>query len=96
MSLRDLVHKYICSAEHVLGRIRIVEVPVEFDVGRVREVVDSAKAYLEDARYYREKEKFEVSLTSVAYCEGLLDALRTLGMVKFEWPAKKRKRKNHK
>jgi hypothetical protein len=52
--------------------------------------MDFAKAYLEDARYYREKKKFEVSLTSIAYCEGLLDALRLLGAVKFEWPTRKK------
>jgi hypothetical protein len=55
--------------------------------------VDASKAYLEDAKYYREKKKFEVSLTSVAYCEGLLDALRMLGVVKFEWPTRKKIKK---
>jgi FAD synthetase len=54
----------------------------------IRKVVESAKAYLEDAKYYRDKRRFDVSLTSIAYCEGMLDALRLLGAVKFEWPAK--------
>ena len=51
----------------------------------VKKVVESAKAYLEDAKYYKGKNRFEVSLASVAYCEGLLDALRMLGVLRFEW-----------
>ncbi|MEM2104245.1 MAG: DUF357 domain-containing protein [Candidatus Bathyarchaeia archaeon] len=51
-------------------------------------VVELAKAYLQDAKYYSESKQFEVSLASIAYCEGLLDALKMLGAVKFEWPAK--------
>ena len=47
--------------------------------------------YLEDAKYYKAQGKLETSLTSVAYCEGLLDALRLLGAVNFEWPAKQEK-----
>lgn len=53
-----------------------------------RGVVEFAKAYFEDAKYYRDRKRFEVSLASVAYCEGLLDALKLLGAVKFEWPIK--------
>jgi FAD synthetase len=46
---------------------------------------------LQDAKYYRDNGKLEVSLASVAYCEGLLDALKMLGAVKFEWPVRKEK-----
>jgi hypothetical protein len=88
MSLERLVSRYVDSAEQVFHDVVMARNAVSLDVGRVREVLDYAKAYLEDAKYYGEKKKFEVSLTSVAYCEGLLDALRLLGAVKFEWPAK--------
>jgi hypothetical protein len=93
MSLNELASKYISSAEHVFNNVEVVETPTALDFPRVRSVVDFAKAYLEDARYYREKKKFDVSLTSIAYCEGLLDALRLLGAVRFEWPTRKEKRK---
>ncbi len=46
-----------------------------------------------DAKYYKAQGKLETSLTSIAYCEGLLDALRLLGAVEFEWPAKQEKLK---
>jgi len=92
MNINELASKYICSAEHVFKQLEVVETPGTFNSPHISNVIDLAKAYLEDARYYREKKKFEVSLTSIAYCEGLLDALRLLGVVKFEWPIKKRKK----
>ena len=94
MSLKRLVSKYISSAEQVLQEMQVAKASVSVDVERTKQVCEWVKDYLEDARYYREKKKFEVSLTSVAYCEGLLDALRLLGAVSFEWPTKmKQKRK---
>jgi FAD synthetase len=81
MSLEELVSKYIASTEHVLSEIEIAET-LNVDVTSVKKVVEFAKAYLQDAKYYRDKSKFEVSLASVAYCEGLLDALKLLGAIK--------------
>jgi hypothetical protein len=95
MSLTNLVSKYIASVEHALGEMEIAEKPVNLDANSIEKVVRFAKAYLEDARYYRDKKRFEVSLTSVAYCEGIMDALKLVGAVKFEWPVKK-KEKNRK
>ncbi len=88
MSLEYLASEYIISAEHVLGTMEIVEDRADLHVDNIKKVVESARAYLEDARYFKNEGKFEVSLTSVAYCEGLLDALRLLGAVKFEWPSR--------
>jgi hypothetical protein len=96
MSLNELASKYISSAEHAFSHIEVTETPITVDSFRVCNVMDSAKAYLEDARYYREKKKFKVSLTSIAYCEGLLDALRLLGAVRFEWPTRKKEGKRGK
>jgi hypothetical protein len=88
MSLDELVSKYISSAGRVFTEMTVREDPLSVNVESVRKVVDCARDYLEDARYYMEKKKFEVSLTSVAYCEGLLDALRMIGAASFEWPKK--------
>jgi FAD synthetase len=90
VSLEALVSKYIASAEHVFKEIKISETPVDLDVNSVKGLVEFAKAYLEDAKYYRDRKRFEVSLASVAYCEGLLDALKLLGAVKFEWSIKEK------
>ena len=90
MSLERLASKYIASAERVFSEIRITEDSLNLDINRVEKVVEFAKAYLHDAKYYKDKKKIEVSLASVAYCEGLLDALKLLGLVKFEWPTKRK------
>ena len=88
MSLEALVSKYIDSAEKVLAEMQLTKDPLTIDDARINEVVEWVKAYLEDAKYYKAQKKLETSLTSIAYCEGLLDALKLLGAVKFEWPQK--------
>jgi len=85
MSLEGLVAKYVWNTERVLTQMRVTENPVTIDQEKIKEVIETAKRYLEDAKYYREKEKLETSLAAVAYCEGLLDAIRFLGIVEFSW-----------
>jgi len=81
MILEKLVAKYIGSTERVLKNMETVEKSVNINEESIRKVVEYVEAYLEDAKYYRDKRKFEVSLASVAYCEGLLDALKLLGAI---------------
>jgi len=89
MRLEELVSTYIASAERVFSEMKIARTTANIDAGNVRKVIESARAYLTDAKYYRDKKRFEVSLASVSYCEGLLDAIRLLGAVKFEWPVRR-------
>jgi hypothetical protein len=93
MSLEALVTRYIVSAETVLKEMQRTKSLITVTEECVDDVLGYVTAYLEDAKYYKAQEKFETSLTSVAYCEGLLDALRLLGAVKFEWPAKAERKK---
>jgi len=88
MSLEALVSKYIVSAEKVLSEMQRSNGSLTINEASVSRVVDYVAAYLADAKYYKAQKRFETSLTSIAYCEGLLDALRLLGAVKFEWPEK--------
>jgi FAD synthetase len=90
MTLEKLVSKYISSAEYAVNTMKTNYTGVSFDRNNIEKIIESAKAYLNDAKYYRSERKLDVSLTSVAYCEGLLDALKLLGAVTFEWPMKKR------
>jgi len=90
MTLEALVTKYICNTEQVFAEIKIAQnksTPTNKE--KVMKVIETAKHYFADAKYYLEKNKFETSLVSVVYCEGLLDALNMLGAVEFSWPAKK-------
>ena len=93
MSAKTLSSKYIDSAERVMAKLEQVEGDRIITKAQVQKILDYVKDYLEDAKYYKVQERFETSLTSVAYCEGLLDALRLLGTVRFEWPIKNGERK---
>jgi FAD synthetase len=86
MSLEALASKYIVSAEKVLKEMRRVKDVITVNDESVNKIIEYATAYLADAKYYKAQKRFETSLTSIAYCEGLLDALKLLGAVKFEWP----------
>ena len=92
MSLEVLVTKYIISAERVLKDIQQTKGTINVTEENVVKILDYVTNYLEDAKYYKAQERLETSLTSVAYCEGLLDALRLLGAVKFEWPTKRERK----
>ena len=93
MSVEALTAKYIASAEKVIKELEQTKATISVTEETVGKVLCWAADYLEDAKYYKAQGKFETSLTSVAYCEGLLDALRLLGAVKFEWPTNKEKEK---
>ncbi|MCJ7559565.1 DUF357 domain-containing protein [Candidatus Bathyarchaeota archaeon] len=93
MSLEMLASKYIVSTEKVLKEMQRTKSPISVAEECIDNIVGYVTAYLEDAKYYKVQKRFEISLTSVAYCEGLLDALRLLGAVKFEWPANAERRK---
>ena len=86
MTLEELVTEYVRKTETVFSEIRICEAPEALEEDRVRLVVESARRYLDDSRFYRKQGRLETSLASVSYCEGLLDALRLLGVVEFSWP----------
>ncbi len=76
---RRRVEAYITNVELALERLR----------GRLGEPYDRllrlAEAYASDARYYLEKGDVETALACIAYAEGLIDALRHLGVVEVEW-----------
>jgi FAD synthetase len=85
MTIEELTTKYIRGAERVVQEIGEIPEDVHLNKEEAETVFDWAKRYLEDAKYYQKEGKLETSLTSVAYCEGLLDALRLLGAVEFTW-----------
>ena len=85
MKINELITKYIKGADRVIQEIGQIPEDVQLNKEEAETVFDWAKRYLEDAKYYQKEGKLETSLTSVAYCEGLLDALRLLGAVEFSW-----------
>ena len=93
MSLEALVTKYIVSTEKVLKEMQQSKGTINVTEENVVKILDYVANYLEDAKYYKAQKRFETSLTSIAYCEGLLDALRLLGAVKFEWSVNAERKK---
>jgi len=89
MTLKELTSKYIQNSERVIAEIKMAQDVIVIDEEKIKSIIESAKQYLNDAKYYQERNKLETSLASVAYCEGLLDALRLLGVLEFTWPSGK-------
>lgn len=90
MDVKDLVAKYISNTGQVFQDIKITpDEKIKLERQKVGEVLEYARNYFEDSKFHCDQKKFEVALTSVAYCEGLLDALRLLGVAEFQWPTSK-------
>jgi hypothetical protein len=82
MSAEELTTKYIAAMEKVLLSMQQTKGPITLSDEGINEGVSYVKSYLEDAKYFKNQKKFETSLTSIAYCEGLLDALKLINAVK--------------
>jgi FAD synthetase len=92
MTLRELTSRYILTSEKVLREIKLANDVVVIDEEKIKGIINSARSYLSDARYYQANNQLETSLASVAYGEGLLDALRLLGVVEFTWPSREQEK----
>jgi FAD synthetase len=85
----QLALKYIRSTEKALQDLVLTtedKQETTLDTAKVDEIIDHAKRYLEDAKHYLSRNMYETALASVAYSEGILDALKLLNLVKFDWP----------
>jgi len=93
VTLRELTSKYIRNAERVFKELKLAQDVVVIEEEKIKSIIENARRYLDDSKYYEKANKLDTSLASVAYCEGLLDTLRLLGVVEFTWPTKKRLRR---
>ncbi len=76
MSAKELAVKYITAMEKILAQMQRKKGNLTVPERCVDEVLGYIFDYLKDAKYFMEQQKYETSLTSIAYCEGLLDALK--------------------
>ncbi|MBD3205972.1 diphthine synthase [Candidatus Bathyarchaeota archaeon] len=79
-----LIDKYSRSCRKVLDTMVLEDFPMEINEKKVQELIDHTERYLSDTQYYW-GENNPVALTSVAYAEGILDALKLLGLADFQW-----------
>ena len=56
------------------------------------EVLNLARSYRDDAEYYLNVGDLPTALACISYAEGLLDALRIMGLVNISWTRKKPKK----
>ncbi len=83
--LETLVEKYTSSCGKVLKEMELRFLPVNVGLESVEALIDHVKRYLDDAEYYSVENKPVALTSSVAYAEGILDALKLLGIAEFEW-----------
>jgi len=77
--------KYVDKAEAVLRNTGLKDLPVLLSRKDVERVTSQAGNYLEDTKHFLTAGDAETALASVSYSEGLLDALRLLGLARFSW-----------
>lgn len=81
LDLESRICLYIMNVEQVLEKLKL---SLDTDP-RVREIINIAEAYVKDAKYYLSKKDYFTALSTITYAEGLLDALRFLNILSFEW-----------
>ena len=78
----ERARRYLAAMERILKLAEAVSNP---DAIRV---VEYAKRYVADSRYFLETGKPTTALASVAYAEGLLDSLSIMGVADLERPTR--------
>jgi len=79
LDCKERVHVYAGYVRHALSQLRGVE-------GPIKPLVELARAYLSDTEYYLARGDVCTALSCISYSEGVLDALKRLGLAVFEWP----------
>ena len=82
--LDRLIEKYSESCRKVILELDPKNLPRTITSEDVKALTEHAANYLDDGEYYQAERK-ATALASVSYAEGILDALRLLGLVEFEW-----------
>ena len=82
--VQRLIEKYGTSCRRAIDELQYAQLPRGITAEEVKTLIEHAFRYLEDAEYYS-AERRATALASVSYAEGVLDALRLLGLVDFEW-----------
>lgn len=76
--------RYIAALETQLSKLRPLSQDTVVKTSNIERTVDAINRYLQDAKFHLKDGKPVTSLASVAYAEGLLDALAFLKLGGFE------------
>jgi len=82
---RKKLERYISATERVFKTMD-VSLPEDPSLRRLAEEnVRLSKIYFEDSKYYFGKQDYITALVCIAYCEGIIDACRNMGWLRYEW-----------
>ncbi len=70
---------YIRNVEQALNQLGAI------NNEEARSVIDAARAYLKDSKHYFKVGDYATAISTASYAEGLLDALRMLGIIDVKW-----------
>ena len=76
----ERARKYITNLEGTLQQFTLVKADTALKQENITMVADTIRRYLQDSRYHLENNKPATALASIAYAEGLLDALLFLDL----------------
>jgi diphthine synthase len=79
-----LIEKYTTGCRKAIDELETRDPPKAITPDEVKALIEHAERYLNDADHYAEERK-ATALASVSYAEGILDALKLLSLVEFEW-----------
>jgi hypothetical protein len=82
-SASERTARYLELTSTSLKRLKIKELPATVENTQVHYVLAMVRGYVKDATHYSQNRKPVISLACVAYAEGLLDALKFLGLAEF-------------
>lgn len=78
----ERARKYVENFETAKAKFDPVNQDTIVKTRKINQVRDAIERYLNDARYYLENGKSVTALASIAYAEGLMDALSFLELTK--------------
>jgi FAD synthetase len=80
----ERARRYIATMEKALQQNNPLKEGIMVEVANIAKVSDAIHRYLQDARFYLTSGKPTTALASIAYAEGLLDALKFLNLTTTE------------
>lgn len=75
----ERLSRYFNYVERIFKGMRL-KAPPHFKA-QVEMILDNAKRYYDDAKYYMNLKDYPTSYVCIAYCEGLLDTLKSLNFI---------------
>lgn len=75
--------RYIEITTSSLKRLKMKKMPATVEEPQIQRVLEMVKGYVSDAKHYAKYRKQITSLACISYAEGLLDAMKFLGLAEF-------------